>query len=126
MRIKPITEELAYAPAKQDLLSSRVYGVVGADLSGETYVKLSGFGPEYESLLKVLKKKSKSVQRVGTSFLHYPKEMSALEFMKNVVVKEASELGFSFALEPVFLSLSGQYLDVMRDGTILGVVKKAT
>ena len=114
-------ESIAYAPYAQDRLSSRIYGMIGADTSGKSYVHFRGFGPEYKQLIKKVSK-NKEIENIGTDIIIYPSDGYALGLLKETAI-EGRKLGFQYGAG-VNLGAINRAIDPFVDGTLLGRVEK--
>jgi len=114
-------ESLAYTPNEKDKLSSRLYGVIGADTSGLSYVHFRGFGPEYDKLIKKISK-GKEVEFIGNDVIVYPSDGYALGLLKETAI-EGRKLGFQYGAAVNLGSIS-RAIDPFVDGTLLGRVEK--
>jgi len=111
----------SYMPNDSKYLNSRLYGVIGADNSGKSFVKFRGFGPEYQELIRQLVKDN-IVEIIGTDVVIYPKQGSALELMKKAA-NIGRTLGFQYGAEVRFRAIN-RAIDPFSDGTLMGSVPK--
>lgn len=112
----------SYGPNEKEHISSRLYAVIGADQSGKSFVKFRGFGPEYESLIKSLRKIAGDAINIGSDVYLYPKDGYALGLMK-IAAKKGRKLGFRYGAE-VRLRAINLAIDPFSDGTLMGHVER--
>jgi len=115
------SESIAYGPNEKERLSSRIYGMIGADTYGKSYVHFRGFGPEYKQLIDKTRK-GKEVELIGSDIIIYPNDGYALGLMKEVAI-EGRKLGFQYGAA-VNLRAINRAIDPFVDGTLLGRIEK--
>ena len=114
-------ESLAYGPNEKERLSSRIYGMIGADTSGKSYVHFRGFGPEYKKVIKIVSEGAET-ERIGTDIIIYPKDGYALGLLKKTAI-EGKKIGFQYGATVRFRAIN-RAIDPFVDGTLLGRVEK--
>ena len=112
----------SYGPNEKDHISSRLYAVIGADNSGKSFVKCRGFGPEYKSLIKSLRKIAANVTNIGSDIYLYPSDGYSLGLMKKIA-NEGRKFGFKYGAE-IRLRAINRAIDPFSDGTLMGHVER--
>jgi hypothetical protein len=117
-----VDNSYSYAPNEKENISSRLYALIGSDNSGNSFVKIKGFGPELTILIKRLKELAKDSLTNNTEIILYPKDGHALGLLKEIA-NEAYKVGFKFGAE-IKLRAINYGVDLFSDGTLMGHVEK--
>jgi len=118
------SESLSYGHNEKSKITSRIYAVIGASLTGQSFVKFRGFGPEFKELIKELNAHTSEREVIGTDIFLFPQNgKSSLDLLKTTA-RIGRDLGFQYGAEVKLQSINNA-IDIFSDGTLMGhVVKK--